>query len=76
MNTETSHAVSNDHDDDVPSLSQNALSALQEFYAERMEAESLLQQYTGGVHNVHNAIPEDWVSELVLNQSNTFIFML
>ena len=54
---------SEDHDEDLPTLSQNALSALQEFYSKKMEAESLLEQYRDGVRTVQNAIPEDWVSE-------------
>ena len=63
MNTPTNLAASNARDDDVPGLSQSTLSALKEFYAQRMEAESLLQQYMGGARNVQKVIPEDWVSD-------------
>ena len=64
MDSQTNHAGSDDSDDDIPTLSHSALSALQEFYAERMEAERLLQQCTANVCDVQNVIPEDWVSEL------------
>lgn len=50
-------------DEDVPTLSNHALSALQEFYTEKFEAENQLQGSVGRLGNVQKTIPEDWVSE-------------
>ena len=71
MDTPTNHAASNPRDDSVPGLSRSTLSALEKFYAERMEAESVFQQYTGGAPNVQKVIPEDWVSDNTSNNTCT-----
>ena len=60
---ETSHAhAASDSDEDPPKLSEHALAALQEFYAEQLAREQLLEaalQTGNGTGEV--PIPEDWV---------------
>lgn len=43
-------------DDDVPQLSQNAMAALQEFYAERTSSQQATEEVSSPV------IEENWVS--------------
>ena len=63
MSTPANHASSEVDDDAVPTLSQNALLALQEFYAEKMEIESQFHECAVGVRNPQKTvIPENWVS--------------
>lgn len=45
-----------DDDDDVPQLSQNAMAALQEFYAERISSQQATEEVSSPV------IEENWVS--------------
>lgn len=50
-------------DEDSPQLSEHALAALQEFYAERMAKEQqLAASLESGSSGVHAHVEEDWVA--------------
>lgn len=52
-----------DDDEDSPQLSEHALAALQEFYAERMAKEQqLAASLESGSSRVHAHVEEDWVA--------------
>ena len=58
-------------DDSPPQLSEHALAALQEFYAERLvQEQQLTAGLEGGAGSQH--VEEDWVSmNIIINQPGT-----
>jgi len=77
MEDQSDNAAKNrdeDDDEDSPQLSEHALAALQEFYAERMAKEQqLAASLESGSSRVHAHVEEDWVAmNIIISCSHHF----
>lgn len=65
-----------DDDEDSPQLSEHALAALQEFYAERLAKEQqLAASLESGSARVHTHVEEDWVAMNITSSRQLFILI-
>ena len=66
-----------DDDEDSPQLSEHALTALQEFYAERLAKEQqLAASLESGSACVHTHVEEDWVAMNIIRSLVGHIILL